>query len=93
MMVSSSFRFNSAAICRIAIFNAAFEAAYAANPSSISRKLLCEPESLDMNTMVPMGIMLCNSFWATSMGPMVFVCKWKANSSNELGHMISTTRA
>jgi hypothetical protein len=37
-------------------FRAAFEAAYAAKPSSISRKLVVEPESLDMKTIVPMGI-------------------------------------
>lgn len=84
MMVSSSFLFSSAAKCRTAMFRAAFEAAYAANPSSISRKFPCDPESLDMKTIVPIGIFVCRSLLAVMMGPMVLVCRWKANSSKEL---------
>lgn len=84
MMVSSSFLFNSAAMCLTAILSAAFDAAYAANPSSISRKLPCEPESLDMKTMVPIGMFVFSNFCAVMMGPMVLVCKWKANSSKDL---------
>lgn len=72
-------------MCRIPMLRAAFEAAYAAKPSSISRKLPWEPESEDMKVMVPMGMFVCSSFWAQMMGPMVFVWRWKANSSKELG--------
>lgn len=84
IMVSSSLRFNSAAMWRAAMFKAAFDAAYAANPSSISRKLPWDPESLDMKTMVPMGMLVLRSFCAAMMGPMVLVWRWKANSSKEL---------
>jgi hypothetical protein len=38
-IVSSSFRFSSAAMWRMAMLSADLEAAYAANPSSRSRKL------------------------------------------------------
>jgi len=37
-----------------------------------------------MKTMVPMGIMVWRSLWAVMIGPIVLVCKWKANSSKEL---------
>lgn len=42
-------------------------------PSSNARKLVAEPESLDINTIVPIGMRAASSFWATSIGPMVFV--------------------
>ncbi|KAL9005534.1 MAG: hypothetical protein Q9188_001695 [Gyalolechia gomerana] len=35
-------------------------------PSSKARKFRAEPESLDMNTMDPMGMRVASSFWATS---------------------------
>jgi hypothetical protein len=66
------------------MLSAALEAAYAAKPSSISRKLPWEPESLDMNVMVPIGMFVCSSFWAVMIGPIVLVWRWKANSSNDL---------
>jgi hypothetical protein len=68
---------------------AALEAAYAAKPSSISRKFPWDPESLDMKTMVPMGMLVWSNLLAVMMGPIVFVCKWKANSSKELCLLIS----
>lgn len=37
-----------------------------------------------MKTIVPIGIGVCRSLCAVMMGPMVLVCKWKANSSNDL---------
>jgi hypothetical protein len=37
-----------------------------------------------MKTIVLMGMLVCSNFWAVRVGPMQFVCKWKANSSNEL---------
>lgn len=53
-------------------FNRSGEPSY---PSSFSRKFVAEPESLDMKTIVPMGIFVCKSFWAVMIGPMVFVCR------------------
>jgi hypothetical protein len=44
-----------------------------AHPSSFSRNRLAEPESLDMKTMVPMGMLVCSSFCAVMMGPIVLV--------------------
>ena len=51
----------------------------------------CEPESEDMNVMVPMGMFVCRSFWAHIIGPMVLVWRWNANSSNELQLVSSQT--
>lgn len=45
---------------------------------------MAEPESLDMKTMVPIGMLVCSSFCAVIIGPIVLVCKWKANSSKDL---------
>ena len=54
-------------------------------PSSNAKNLPAEPESLDMNTMVPIGLLLrISSFCATSIGPMVFVFKWLSKSLKEL---------
>lgn len=47
-----------------------------------------EPLSEDMKTIVPIGMLVCSSFWAVMTGPIVLVCRWKANSSNEL-HSLS----
>jgi len=44
-----------------------------------------EPESDDMKQIKPMGMLVCSNFWAVMMGPMALVCRWKANSSKELG--------
>ncbi|KAK3062545.1 hypothetical protein LTS18_003844, partial [Coniosporium uncinatum] len=55
--------------------SAAFDAAYAANPSSISRKFVVDPESLDMKVIERVEMFDFSSFWAQMMGPMVFVCK------------------
>ncbi|KAL3704934.1 hypothetical protein TMatcc_008606 [Talaromyces marneffei ATCC 18224] len=39
-----------------------------------ARNRAVEPESLDIKAIVPMATLLsCSSFWATMMGPMVFV--------------------
>lgn len=75
------FRFSSAAMWRSIWFRAALEAAYAAKPSSISRKHCAEPESLEMKTMVPMEMFVFRSLWAQMMGPMVLVWRCKAKSS------------
>lgn len=54
-------------------------------PSSNAKNLPAEPESLDMNTMVPTGMPLrISSFCATRIGPMVFVFKWLSKASKEL---------
>lgn len=37
-----------------------------------------------MKTMVPIGIVVLSNFCAVMIGPIVLVCKWKANSSKEL---------
>jgi len=37
-----------------------------------------------MKTMVPIGMFVFSNFCAVMMGPMVLVCKWKANSSKDL---------
>lgn len=55
-----------------------------ANPSSKARKLLVEPESLDMKSNVPMGIPVLSSFWAHMMGPIVLVHRWSEKRSKEL---------
>ena len=34
-----------------------------------------EPESLDMKTIVLMGILVCSNFWAVRVGPMQLVCR------------------
>lgn len=39
-------------------------------PSSM-RNSLAEPESLEMNIMVPIGMRVLIKFWATMIGPMV----------------------
>lgn len=44
-------------------------------PSSISRKFCADPESLDMKTIVPMGMFVWSNLWAQIMGPIVLVCK------------------
>ena len=44
-------------------------------PSSKSRKLVADPESLDMKTTVPIEIPVARSFCAVIMGPMVFVVR------------------
>lgn len=51
---------------------------------SISRKLLAEPESHDMKATVPVATLVVKSFRAVMMGPIVFVCRWNATSSNGL---------
>jgi hypothetical protein len=75
-------------------FRAAFDAAYAPNPSSNSRKLSAEPESLDMKTMVPIGRPVASRRWAVIMGPMVLVWRWWAKLEYEISvalyHALST---
>ena len=44
-------------------------------PSSKTRKLLAEPESLDMNVIVLIGIRVSNSFCAVIIGPTAFVLR------------------
>ena len=66
-------RFNSSAMCRSAWFRAAFEAPYAAKPSSLARKRWVEPESLDMNVMAPISIEDLRRRWAQIIGPIVLV--------------------
>ena len=53
-------------------------------PSSISRNLCADPESELMKAIVPIGIIVWSSLWAQIMGPIVFVWRWKANSSKDL---------
>lgn len=57
---------------------------FSSYPSSI-RNSLAEPESLEMNIMVPIGIRVLIRFWATMIGPMVLFFRWSAKSVNELG--------
>lgn len=60
-------------------------------PSSNAKNLPAEPESLDMNTIVPTGMPLCiSSFWATRIGPIVFVFKWSSKSWKDL-HIINAS--
>ena len=48
-----------------------------AYPSSKSRKLVAEPESLLMKVMQPTGVPEEErSFWAVMMGPMALVRRW-----------------
>jgi hypothetical protein len=42
-----------------------------------------------MKTMVPMGMLVASNLLAAMMGPMVLVCRWNANSSKELRHVVS----
>lgn len=42
-------------------------------PSSISKNLAVEPESLDMKAIVPIVMPVFKRFWAVMIGPMVFV--------------------
>jgi hypothetical protein len=46
------------------------------HPSSKSRKLVADPESLDMKTMVRIGTRVARSLWAVMMGPIVLVRRW-----------------
>lgn len=81
-------RCTSAAKCRRPWFRAALEAAYAPNPSSKARKLVVEPESEEVKTMVRIWIggYDCNTAGegeeraskccAVMSGPIVLVCSW-----------------
>jgi len=44
-------------------------------PSSNSRKEPIDPESLDMNVIVPMGIRVFNNFCAVMIGPTALVVR------------------
>lgn len=42
-------------------------------PSSEARNLVAEPELLEINVMLPMGMRVCSKRCAVMIGPIVFV--------------------
>ncbi len=73
-------------MCRNIWLSAHLLAAYAAKPSSWSRKRVVDPESDEMNTILAGGEsrLRLSSLCAQMIGPMVLVCRWRAKSENEL---------
>lgn len=57
------------------------------HPSSKARNSVVEPESLDINIIVPIGMPMCNSFWATIIGPTVLVRRWSSKLVKELSSL------
>jgi len=53
-------------------------------PSSNALKSAADPESLDMNMMVPSDMWVCSNFWATMMGPIVLVRKCFSKLAKDL---------